>query len=170
MIQNNAKNGVIVQQYDLALREVNRSQAGNYTCVASNVEGDGYSNIVELKIMCEYSAPSLILHIAYRTYPSRVAKVQIKMHADAKRRLLRCLYGKRNFVSNNFKSSLRHGSRPPLSKITFLPLRSLFTKPALITPFSAQNPCNYFTRQSGAQRRKYFNVIRCKRHGDVTDD
>ncbi|XP_071554654.1 synaptogenesis protein syg-1 isoform X1 [Temnothorax nylanderi] len=51
VIQNNAKNGVIVQQYDLALREVNRSQAGNYTCVASNVEGDGYSNIVELKIM-----------------------------------------------------------------------------------------------------------------------
>ncbi|XP_011151736.1 synaptogenesis protein syg-2 isoform X2 [Harpegnathos saltator] len=51
VIQNNAKNGVIVQQYGLALREVNRSQAGNYTCVASNVEGDGYSNIVELKIM-----------------------------------------------------------------------------------------------------------------------
>ncbi|XP_046838237.1 synaptogenesis protein syg-2-like isoform X3 [Vespa crabro] len=51
VIQNNAKNGVIVQQYDLALRKVNRSQAGNYTCVASNVEGDGYSNIVELKIM-----------------------------------------------------------------------------------------------------------------------
>jgi len=56
VIQNNAKNGVIVQQYGLALREVNRSQAGNYTCVASNVEGDGYSNIVELKIMCEYPA------------------------------------------------------------------------------------------------------------------
>lgn len=63
VIQNNAKNGVIVQQYDLALREVNRSQAGNYTCVASNVEGDGYSNIVELKIMCEYPVLSLILYI-----------------------------------------------------------------------------------------------------------
>ncbi|KAI4487693.1 hypothetical protein M0802_011920, partial [Mischocyttarus mexicanus] len=50
-IQNNAKNGVIVQQYGLALRKVNRFQAGNYTCVASNVEGDGYSNSVELKIM-----------------------------------------------------------------------------------------------------------------------
>ena len=65
MIQNNAKNGVIVQQYDLALREVNRSQAGNYTCVASNVEGDGYSNIVELKIMCKYSLLSLILYMQY---------------------------------------------------------------------------------------------------------
>ncbi|KAL6255732.1 hypothetical protein P5V15_012976, partial [Pogonomyrmex californicus] len=51
VITNNAKNGIIVQQYGLALREVNRSQAGNYTCVASNVEGDGYSNVVELKIM-----------------------------------------------------------------------------------------------------------------------
>nr|XP_033337849.1 neural cell adhesion molecule 1-B-like isoform X2 [Megalopta genalis] len=51
VIQNNVKNGVIVQQYDLALRVVNRSQAGNYTCIASNVEGDGYSNNVELKIM-----------------------------------------------------------------------------------------------------------------------
>ncbi|XP_076653343.1 nephrin isoform X1 [Halictus rubicundus] len=51
VIQNNAKNGVIVQQYSLALREVNRFQAGNYTCIASNVEGDGYSNNVELKIM-----------------------------------------------------------------------------------------------------------------------
>ncbi|XP_023316784.1 nephrin isoform X1 [Trichogramma pretiosum] len=51
VLQNNAKLGMIVQQTSLALRKVNRSQAGNYTCIASNVEGDGYSNIVELKIM-----------------------------------------------------------------------------------------------------------------------
>ncbi|CAK9807333.1 Protein turtle homolog A [Anthophora plagiata] len=51
IIQNNAKNGVIVQKYGLALRQVSRSQAGNYTCIASNVEGDGHSNNVELKIM-----------------------------------------------------------------------------------------------------------------------
>lgn len=71
MIQNNAKNGVIVQQYGLALREVNRSQAGNYTCVASNVEGDGYSNIVELKIMCEYFLLRCL--------------VEVKMHVDVTR-------------------------------------------------------------------------------------
>lgn len=65
VIQNNAKNGVIVQQYGLALREVNRSQAGNYTCVASNVEGDGYSNIVELKIMCEYPLSLIALSLSY---------------------------------------------------------------------------------------------------------
>lgn len=52
-IHNNAKKGVIVQQYSLALRKVDRSQAGNYMCVASNVEGDGYSDTVELKIMCK---------------------------------------------------------------------------------------------------------------------
>ncbi|XP_011503617.1 PREDICTED: nephrin [Ceratosolen solmsi marchali] len=51
VLQNNAKIGMIVQQTSLALRKVNRSQAGNYSCIASNVEGDGFSNVVELKIM-----------------------------------------------------------------------------------------------------------------------
>lgn len=65
VIQNNAKNGVIVQQYGLALQDVNRSLAGNYTCVASNVEGDGYSNIVELKIMCKYPLSLIALSLSY---------------------------------------------------------------------------------------------------------
>ncbi|XP_051153256.1 synaptogenesis protein syg-2 isoform X2 [Leptopilina boulardi] len=51
VIQNDVKNGVIVQQYNLVLRHVNRSQTGNYSCVASNVEGDGYSQNIEIKIM-----------------------------------------------------------------------------------------------------------------------
>ncbi|XP_055377463.1 uncharacterized protein LOC129609527 isoform X2 [Condylostylus longicornis] len=51
LIQHNQKLGVIVSSGDLALQGVTRHQAGNYTCTASNVEGDGDSNIVELKVM-----------------------------------------------------------------------------------------------------------------------
>lgn len=53
-IQHNLKAGVIVSSGDLALQGVTRHQAGNYTCIASNVEGDGESNTVELKVMCKY--------------------------------------------------------------------------------------------------------------------
>ncbi|KAG4069528.1 hypothetical protein HA402_006894, partial [Bradysia odoriphaga] len=50
-VQHNQKTGIIVSSGDLALQGVTRHQAGNYTCIASNVEGDGESNTVELKVM-----------------------------------------------------------------------------------------------------------------------
>lgn len=52
-MQHNSKAGVIMNSGDLALQGVTRHQAGNYTCVASNVEGDGESNTVELRVMCK---------------------------------------------------------------------------------------------------------------------
>ncbi|KAF7280091.1 hypothetical protein GWI33_006418 [Rhynchophorus ferrugineus] len=51
IIQANQKTGIIMISTSLALQGVTRSQAGNYTCIASNVEGDGDSNTVELKVM-----------------------------------------------------------------------------------------------------------------------
>ncbi|XP_019764544.2 nephrin [Dendroctonus ponderosae] len=51
VMQANQKAGIIISSRALALQGVTRSQAGNYSCVASNVEGDGDSNIVQLKIM-----------------------------------------------------------------------------------------------------------------------
>lgn len=50
---HNTKSGIIMSSGNLALQGVSRYQAGNYTCIASNVEGDGESNIVELKVMCK---------------------------------------------------------------------------------------------------------------------
>ncbi|XP_055603290.1 hemicentin-1 isoform X2 [Uranotaenia lowii] len=51
VVQHNSKSGVIMSSTALALQAVTRHQAGNYTCIASNVEGDGESNTVDLKVM-----------------------------------------------------------------------------------------------------------------------
>jgi len=49
----------------LALQGVRRQQAGNYTCIASNVEGDGESNTVELRVMCKYVMKRALCEYAY---------------------------------------------------------------------------------------------------------
>lgn len=60
LVQHNPKIGVIASSSDLALQSVQVHQAGNYSCIASNVEGDGESNTLELKVMCTYSLCSTI--------------------------------------------------------------------------------------------------------------
>ncbi|KAK6638849.1 hypothetical protein RUM43_007118 [Polyplax serrata] len=54
-LQHSLKSGIILGNRALALQSVTRQQAGAYSCVASNVEGDGDSNVVILNVMCEYA-------------------------------------------------------------------------------------------------------------------
>ncbi|CAG9563488.1 unnamed protein product [Danaus chrysippus] len=52
LLQHNPANGVILTgNTNLALRNVSRHQAGNYTCTASNVEGDGKSLPVRMQVI-----------------------------------------------------------------------------------------------------------------------
>lgn len=53
-MQHNIKDGVIINTKDLVLQKVSKDQSGNYSCFASNVEGDGESNVSQLKVMCKY--------------------------------------------------------------------------------------------------------------------
>ena len=52
MVENVA-GGVLIGNRTLVLQNVGRHQAGLYTCVASNAEGDGESNAQYLNIKCE---------------------------------------------------------------------------------------------------------------------
>lgn len=53
IVQDDPKAGVLVSGTALKLNSVNRHQSGNYTCFASNVEGDNESNALELRVMCK---------------------------------------------------------------------------------------------------------------------
>jgi len=51
MVLHDKSAGVIISGSSLVLQSVGRKQAGTYTCVASNLEGDTQSNMLELKVM-----------------------------------------------------------------------------------------------------------------------
>ncbi|XP_026479796.1 synaptogenesis protein syg-2 [Ctenocephalides felis] len=50
-VVHNPKLGIVAKSNALALQKIRRDQAGNYSCVASNVEGDGSSEAVSLRVM-----------------------------------------------------------------------------------------------------------------------
>lgn len=64
MVRPDHARGVILSSGSLVLQRVRRRSAGNYTCVASNVEGDTASNPVKLNVMCESRILNLKLPIA----------------------------------------------------------------------------------------------------------
>ena len=52
-MDQNIEQGVLISGSSLVLQSVTRAQAGAYTCVASNLEGDTESNSLEIQIKCE---------------------------------------------------------------------------------------------------------------------
>ena len=63
MVRPDHARGVILSSGSLVLQRVRRRSAGNYTCVASNVEGDTASNPVQLNVMCESRILNTSTHV-----------------------------------------------------------------------------------------------------------
>lgn len=52
-LHHNVQKGVIISNQSLVLQGVSRTNAGNYTCIGYNTEGDGVSQSLYLNVMCE---------------------------------------------------------------------------------------------------------------------
>ena len=61
MVVHDKSHGIIISGSSLVLQSVTRKQAGNYSCVASNIEGDTQSNSLKLKVMCKQARLSKVL-------------------------------------------------------------------------------------------------------------
>lgn len=53
-LHQNSTAGIILPRQSLVLQSVTRSSAGEYSCMAVNVEGKSESRPITLEVMCEY--------------------------------------------------------------------------------------------------------------------
>ena len=45
--------GIIIANFSLTLSGIGRQHSGKYSCISANVEGEGISNQILLKVLCE---------------------------------------------------------------------------------------------------------------------
>ncbi|KAF2365871.1 CD80-like immunoglobulin C2-set [Trinorchestia longiramus] len=79
-VHHNISSGVIVHNHSLVLQKLSRSQAGLYTCVGSNTEGDGESQPLQLQVRY---APECADNQAFIYDAARHEKVTVRCLLDA---------------------------------------------------------------------------------------
>ena len=102
-LYNNAATGTIVSNQSLVLQSVSRNNAGIYTCIGSNQEGDGHSNPLNLDIKCKkFSA------LPFSNKKNLICKVQKKISKKIDLLLRYFLFCHRKKRKNEF-SNLKIG-------------------------------------------------------------
>ncbi|XP_050691431.1 nephrin-like [Eriocheir sinensis] len=79
-LHHNITAGVIISNQSLVLQRVTRASSGNYYCVGSNIEGDGQSKAIHLRV--KYAPVCREPHMSYHG-AARHEKVNIPCHVDA---------------------------------------------------------------------------------------
>ncbi|KAB0805653.1 hypothetical protein PPYR_02623 [Photinus pyralis] len=81
VLYNNAGVGTIVSNQSLVLQNVTRSRSGLYTCVGSNQEGDGESNVVQLDVkfapVCRPGQPKI-----YGVARQEIAEIRCELESN----------------------------------------------------------------------------------------
>jgi len=53
-VSRNTTAGVVFSDHSLILRNITKDAAGEYSCLAANSQGKGFSNFVNLSVRCKY--------------------------------------------------------------------------------------------------------------------
>ena len=53
MLHQNSSAGIIMSYQSLVLQQIDRNSAGIYTCLATNLEGQGTSNDLSIPVKCK---------------------------------------------------------------------------------------------------------------------